>query len=191
MKKTNEEATVQKPKKPLIVKILIGILIAFVVFIIICLLPFLYFIAIVFYSAFIDIPAKPKVKHGEFPFELVYEYKGEQVTIKDTITCDYEGYSWSLEGGNSRDWNCELEKDNEYGQYIIDNINDRDLYIEVPEAPDYYMGDKEYSEEEARPLIMFIDESTGTTYQEKDKIDAVGIKIIAWKPSKPLKNNIK
>ena len=33
---------------------------------------------------FIDIPAKPKVKHGEFPFELVYEYKGDKKTIKDT-----------------------------------------------------------------------------------------------------------
>ena len=53
------------------------------------------------------------------------------------------------------------------------------------------MGDKKYSKEEAHPLIMYVDESTGTFYQEKDKIDVVDIKIIEWKPSKPLKNNIK
>ena len=46
---------------------------------------------------FIDVPSKPKVKTGEFPFELVYEYKGEQVTITDTIVCEYAGYSFSLE----------------------------------------------------------------------------------------------
>ena len=167
------------------------ILIIVIVLIIICALPFLYFLGIILYSMFLDIPTSPKEKHGEFPFELVYEYKGEQITLKDTIICDYEGYSWSLEGGNSRDWNCEFQKDNEYGQYIIDTINDRDLYIEVPEAADYYMGDKDFSKEDARPLIMFVDESTGTNYQETDKIDAVGIKIIEWKPSKPLKNNIR
>ena len=140
---------------------------------------------------FIDVPTKPNVKHGEFPFELIYEYKGEQYAFNDTIVCDYEGYSWSLDGGNSRDWICEFSKDNEYGQYYIDKENEPTLYIEVPQAPDYYMGDKEFSKEDAYPHIMYIDESTGTYYQEKDKVDVVGIKIIDWKTSKPLKNNIK
>ena len=178
-------------KKSLTKKIIKIVIIIFLIFIIISILPFLYFVGVMLYSMFIDIPKKPKIKQGEFPFELVYEYKGEQHTIKDTITCEYEGYSWSLEGGNSRDWTCEFEKDYEYGQYIIDTINEHDLYIEVPAAPDYYMGDKEFNEEYAHPLIMFIDETTGTFYQEKDKIDAVDIEIIEWKPSKPLKNNIK
>ena len=197
MSKENSEETKQETtgKKSLIKKIikiaLTLILILIVIFIVISILPFLCFIGIVLYSMFIDIPAKPNIKHGEFPFELVYEYKGEQRTIKDTIVCDYNGYSWSLDGGNSRDWTCELSKDNEYGQYIIDRINEQDLYIEVPEAPDYYMGDKEFSKEDARPLIMYIDDSTGTFYQETDKIDVVEIKIIKWKPSKPLEGNIK
>ena len=180
-----------KDKKKIIRKIIIIVVIIIVGFIIISALPFLCFIAVMLYSMFIDVPSKPKVKHGEFPFELVYEYKGEQRTIKDTIICDYEGISWSLEGGNSRDWNCDYKNDNEYGQYIIDTINERDLYIEVPEAADYYMGDKEYSKEDAEPIIIYLDEETGTTYLEKDKIDVVDIKIIEWKPSEPLKNNIK
>ena len=160
-------------------------------FIVICALPILYFIGVLLYSKFIDVPAKPKLKHGEFPFELVYEYKGEQYTIKDTIVCDYEGYSWSLDGGNSRNWTCDLSKDDEYGYYYIDKENVPELYISVPEAPDYYMGDKEFSKDDAHPLIMYIDESTGTYYQEKDKVDVVDIMIIEWNPSKPLKNNIK
>jgi len=193
MNKENEKDIKQekKAKKSLIKRIITIILILIIGFIVICSLPFIYFILVVLYSMFIDVPSKPKVKHGEFPFELVYEYKGEQITLKDTIVCDYEGNSWSLDGGNSRDWNCEFSNDDEYGQYYIDKANVPDLYIEVPEAADYYMGDKEYSEEEAHPLIMYIDESTGTFYQEKDKVDVVDIKIIEWKPSKPLKNNIK
>ena len=178
-------------KKTLIKRIIIIILILIVGFIVICSLPFLYFVGIILYSIFIDVPAKPKVKHGEFPFELVYEYKGEQITIKDTIVCDYDGNSWSLEGGNSRDWTCEFSKDDEYGQYYIDKENVPDLYIDVPEAADYYMGDKDYSKEDTHPLIMYVDESTGTYYQEKDKVDVVDIKIIKWKPSEPLKNNIR
>ena len=178
-------------KKSLIKKIIKIVLFIFVGIIVIIALPFIYLILEILYSMFIDVPSVPKEKHGEFPFELVYEYKGEQVTIKDTIVCDYEGRSWSLDGGNSRKWNCEFGKDDEYGQYYIDKENLPDLYIEVPEAPDYYMGDKKFDKEYAHPLIMYSDESTGTYYQEKDKVDVVDIKIIDWKPSQPLKNNIK
>ena len=178
-------------KKKLIKRIIIITIIIILGFIVIHLLPFLCFVGIILYSMFIDIPSKPKIEHGEFPFELVYEYKGEQVSITDTITCDYDGYSYSLEGGNSRDWTCEFENDDEYGHYYIDKENYPDLIIVVPEAPDYYMGDKKFDKEYAHPLIMYGDESTGTNYQEKDKIDVVDIKIIEWKPSKPLKDNIK
>ena len=195
MSKENEkEVNVQsdkKSEKKIIKKILIILAILFIGFIIISLLPFLYFVGVILYSMFIDVPSKPEVKHGEFPFELVYEYKGEQITIKDTIVCDYEGNPWSLDGGSSRDWTCEFGKDDEYGQYYIDKENVPGLYIEVPEAADYYMGDKEVSSEDTHPLIMYIDESTGTFYQEKDKVDVVDIKIIEWKPSKPLEGNIK
>ena len=177
--------------KSLIKKIIKIIIILIVGFIIICALPFIYFVLVVLYSMFIDVPSKPKVKHGEFPFELVYEYKGEQITIKDTIICDYDGYSWSLEGGNSRDWICDFQNDDEYGQYYVDKENEPSLYIEVPEAPDYYMGDKEFDKEYSKPVIRYIDESTGTNYEQKDKIEVVDIKIIKWKSSKPLKNNIK
>ena len=195
MKKENKKVVnnENKPtdKKKIIKKVIKILAILVVVGIVICLLPFLYFVVVVLYSMFIDVPAKPKVKHGEFPFELVYEYKGEQITIKDTIVCDYEGYSWSLEGGNSRDWTCEFKYDDEYGQYYIDKENEPYLYIEIPEAADYYMGDKEFDKEYSLPILRYTDESTGTYYEEKDKIDVVDIRIIEWKPSEPLKNNIK
>ena len=48
-------------------------------------LYYFYILLLILYSIFIDIPAKQKVKHGEFPFELVYEYKGVRQTFKDTM----------------------------------------------------------------------------------------------------------
>ena len=187
----NEENKNPKKGKKVLIKVIVGIGIVIGGIVLISILPFLFFIAVVLWSMFVDVPSKPKVKHGEFPFKLVYEYKGEQLTIEDTIVCDYEGISWSLDGGNSRDWNCDFGKDEEYGEYYIDKENVPGLYIDVPEAADYYMGDKEYTKEDTRPLIMYGDESTGTNYQELDKIDVVDIKIIEWKPSEPLKGNIK
>ena len=179
-------------KKKKIVKILVISSIVLVGgFIIISVLPFLWFVGVVLYNMFIDIPSKPKVKHGEFPFELVYEYKGEQLTITDTIVCDYDGYSFSLEGGNSRDWTCSFKNNEDYGQYYVDIENEPDLYIVIPDAPDYYMGDKEYTKEDASPYIRYIDEDTGTYYEEKERIDIIDIEIIEWNPSEPLKNNFK
>lgn len=177
--------------KAIIKRIVMILSIIFTGFIVISVLPFIYFIITVLHSMFIDLPAKPKIKHGEFPFELVYEYKGEQITITDTIVCDYEGYSWSLDGGNSRDWTCEFANDDEYGHYYIDKENEPNLFIVVPDAADYYMGDKDFDKELAEPYIRYDDENTGTYYEEKDKIDVVDIKIIEWNTSEPLKNNIK
>lgn len=193
-KKNKKETNVKSEKKgnkKIIKRIIIILAVIIIGFIVISLLPFLYFVGVILYSIFIDIPAKPKVKHGEFSFELVYEYKGEQATITDTIICDYDGYSFSLEGGNSRDWNCEFKNNDEYGYYYIDKEGEPNLFIVVPDAADYYMGDKEYTKDSSDPYIRYDDEETGTYYEEKDKIDVVDIKIIEWKPSEPLKNNIK
>lgn len=179
-------------RKKKVIKILVVSSIVIIAgLIIISLLPFLLFACTVLYNMFIDIPSKPKVKHGEFPFELVYEYKGEQATITDTIICDYDGYSFSLEGGNSRDWSCEFKNNEEYGQYYVDMENEPDLYIIVPDAPEYYMGNKEYNKDDAEPYIRYFDEETGTYYEEKEKIAAADIEIIEWNPSEPLKNNLK
>ena len=121
----------------------------------------------------------------------MYEYKGEKITIKDTITCDYEGTSFVLEGGNKRDWKKKKKKDDEYGYYYIDKENYPELYIAVPEYPEYYMGNASSEKEFSEPYIHYIDEETGTYYEEKEEVEVVGVKIIEWKPSKPLKNNIK
>lgn len=53
--------------------------------------PMLLFGGSVLGEMLFDRPSKPEVTYGEFPFELVYEYNGEQFTINETIVCEYEG----------------------------------------------------------------------------------------------------
>ena len=172
-------------------KVLTIIMSLIVIVVLIVIAPLLYFFGEIFKEMIFIKPSKPKIKYGEFPFELLYEYKGEQKRIVDTIICEYEGISFSLDGGNSRDWTCDFKNDDGYGYYYIDKDNEPDLYIVVPEAPDYYMGDKEESKDASDPYIRYIDEKTGTYYEEKKEIDVVDIKIIEWKPSEPIQNNFK
>lgn len=138
-----------------------------------------------------DRPNKPKIKHAEFPFELVYEYNGEDFIISESIVCDYKDISFALEGGNYRDWDCYITNNARYGQYYLDEVDYPSLYIQVPLNAEYYMGAPDAKEEFALPYIFYIDESTGTTYYEQDLIDAVGARIISWSVSEPLKDNIK
>lgn len=178
----------EKKKLTKIQKILILIAIIVVLAVLIVLAPILLFIGEVIF----DRPSTPKVKYGEFPFELVYEYNGEQHTITDTVICEYEGIEFSLEGGNDREWNCYLSSGTEYGQYYLDEEKYSTLHIQIPLEGDYWMGDPTFDTYFAEPYLFFVDDSTGTTYvNETDLTEVVGAKIISWEPSKILEGNIK
>lgn len=138
-----------------------------------------------------DRPSKPDVKHAEFPFELVYEYDGEQYTIKESIVCEYEGITFSIDGGNARDWTCYITNNDLDGRYDLDPEKYPELYIQIPLEADYYMGDPDADPAFAMPYIYYPDDRTGTMYYEQDLMDVVGAKIISWKPSEPLQNNMK
>lgn len=188
IKKEKQKLTI----KQIIIRIIIVIAILLGLFILIGALPFIVFACSMIWNMFFVYPDKPIEKHGEFPFELIYEYKGEQKTIKDTIICDYDGYSYAIETGNTNDWKCYFkDNDENYGQYYIDQENEPELSIIIPDAPDYYMGEKDSSKEFAEPGINYYHESTGTYYSGEKAIDVIDIKIIKWEPSEPLKNNFK
>ena len=89
-----------KKKKRLAIILSILLIGAFVV-----IAPFLFFYGSILKEALFDRPSKPQITYGEFPFELVYEYNNQQYIVTETIVCDYEGISFSIDGGNSRDWN--------------------------------------------------------------------------------------
>ena len=67
-------------------KILIIIISLIIIGALVVVLPLLYFFDEIFIEMVFDKPSKPTITHGEFPFELVYEYNGKEITIRDTIS---------------------------------------------------------------------------------------------------------
>ena len=150
--------------------------------------PLLYFGGVIFIEVVFNKPTEPKIKYGEFPFEIIYEY---------------EGYSFVLDGGNTRDWKCYLKNSDDDGYYYIDKENQPNLYIYVPMDAEYYMGAPDSDIENARPYIYYnVYTESENAYEEdpseeivlienKDPREEVDIIIIEWKPSEPLANNFK
>ena len=90
----------------------------------------------------------------------------------------------------------ELNRTREITVYLPDDYyssHDRYpvLYIQIPLEADYYMGDPNADADASVPYIYYPDDKTGTMYYEQDLSDVVGAKIISWKPSQPLKDNMK
>lgn len=131
-----------------------------------------------------DRPQKPKIKHGEIPFELVYEYNNKQFVINETFVFDYDGISFSLDGGNRTKWNCYITNNDDYGRYYLDKEKYPSLHIQVPIDVNYYIKNEDEHMEFIEPYIYFVDDSSGTTYYEKDLTNVVGAKIISWKMEK-------
>ena len=184
MSEKTKEVKSKKKKKGLKIALIIILVIVLVV-----LAPLLFLGGPLLFDMIANRPGKPQEKHGEFPFELVYEYDGEEFTVNETIVCDFERIEFSIDGGNKRKWNCYIEGNEDYGRYYLDH--EKNLYIQIPLEADYYMGDASFDSELAKPYIFFIDESTGTTYYEQDLMEVAGAKIISWTTSEPLTGNIK
>lgn len=53
---------------------------------------------------FTPTPSQPKVKTGEFPFEVVYKLNGETYIVRDAYVCIYDGVGFSEGDGKYRKW---------------------------------------------------------------------------------------
>ena len=189
-----------KGKKKKVITIIISIV---VISVLVIFAPLLYCFGEIFIEMIFCKPSEPVIEYGEFPFEIIYEYNGKEGVIKDTIVCEYEGYSFALDGGNTRDWNCYIKNSNENGYYYIDKENQPDLYIYVPMNAEYYMGAPNSDIETAKPYIYYnAYEESEDVYEEdpseeivltenEDPRDKVDIRIIEWKPSEPIQNNFR
>lgn len=159
--------------------VIIPIIIILILLVLIALGPFLLLIGSILWEMLFNVPKEPKNTHGEIPFEIVYEYKGEEYKIEDTIVCDYLGYDFALDGGNFRKWDCSFKENENDGQYIIDE-NIEEFYIEVPVDGDYLMGDPETDKELSKPIIYYTNEEENAYYAEPDKVETMDIEIIEW-----------
>jgi len=148
-------------------------------------------------------PPRPSITHGEFPFHLVYEINGKQVTVDDTVVCDYDGIGMNEGIGKYRKWKEHLANGNNnaasttvggsvvyYGVLLL-KINDTTVYYDVG-TPDYYMGDI-HSDVDYSPGVVREDGSfySGGSVDDKELWDKYKIKIINWTHAPPIKNTFK
>ena len=131
----------KKTKNKIIIVLIIIAVIVISIPILMGVLPFLGFVGVVLWEMLFNVPSTPEITYAEFPFEIVYEYNGEIKTIEDVFICEYEGYSFTLDGGNSRDWKISYKNNDNYGSYYIDEEKYPNAYIETAFEVGYYMSE--------------------------------------------------
>lgn len=85
---------------------------------------------------------RPEIKEGRFNYSVTYELNGEIKTISGVYICEYDGISWSLDGGNNRHWKGCIEGGTEDDQIQIGTTEDGGaINVCLDFDPDYFMGE--------------------------------------------------
>jgi hypothetical protein len=170
---------------------------------IITLLSFI-FIVLAGCGSYNELP--PKIKYGEFPFELKYELNEKIYDINDTVICDFGGFDISGGFGKFRTWNEHLKSGSHRFTIILNkNVNSVLEPGRVNKSSEVYFdyGDGKYYMDHpdgaihSSPHFCYVE-----TYDKSPKethVDATpltkeqlqkyfGIKIIEWTFSEPIKN---
>lgn len=179
----------KKRKKIIITAIVLTVLVVVLLFS----WPLLLIGGIYVWEMTFDRPAKPEITRAEFPFEIVYEYKGEEYSIKDTIVCEYDGVDFALDGGSYNVWNVDYVNNDfirDYDYPIIEEENP-DFYISYRVYGDYLMGESEKPENMYDPYILYYDMETEEVYEGTDLMEEAEIKIISWDLPEPIENSFK
>ena len=183
-------------KKPVKIALkILGILVAAIVILtIIAYIPWLIVLCAYFFG---ENPAKPEIKYGEFDYSLVYEINGETKEINDTLVCEYDGISYSLEG-KSISWNSYIKGTKDENCYLIFENDEYKLYIYLPADARYYMDDPNYelygfSDNDRQPWLSYgyVNFGPDTEYQnftDEDYEEKFGAKIVSWEIEGPIEN---
>lgn len=140
---------------------------------------------------------RPEVKEGRFNFSVTYELNGEVKTLECIYVCEFDGTSWSLEGGDySRDWKAHTEGDFEGDDYsaIIGKTEDGgDIILFFGIYPEYFMGDPNTGDRGIPEPDLYISYTMGEgeygLVQEEDVIEEVyGAKILDYEYDEPIEN---
>ena len=146
---------------------------------------------------------KPEVLEGEFPFSIIYEYKGETKTLSGVMKCDYSG-SGTIHGQHYRYWNQEVIYDNPENvanPFVIDQNDELQTTLSLHENmyAGYFMGDplykdyyKAYGLEEVEPSVEYCDYKNNIFLDDENKdeiLESIGFKIVDCIYTKPIENS--
>lgn len=183
---------------PISIKTLLIIVV--IVFLIICVFPWVFMGLGFLLSKTPD--EKPVAQYGEFPFKLVYEMDGEIKTLEDTLIIEYKGVAISTANGKYNDFEAYLlsQKGTDgnfstYTENIIfygttdENISAK-IYFEIGSCEYYMCGGKLssfYKNYGVTPgdIVVGSRDYNGPI-SEEELLEKFGIKIIEKSISKPI-----
>ncbi len=153
---------------------------------------------------------RPRIDSGEFPFKVVYEIKGDKITIEDSIIVKYKGTDHNMDRLSPYKWVSHFESGREKSKHLNDLIGENGLVLFEDILEDgkacvvvmnlginpYYMG---YLSDGYIPGNVFIatydlENKDGvdyhfSTFDEADLYDIYGFKIIETEFSNPINQN--
>ena len=140
-----------------------------------------------------DVP-RPEIEKAEFDFSVTYEFNGETKTLSGVYVCEYNGLSWAIDGGYSRDWKGYIKggKFEEIVQIGTDQ-NGNQIDLDFAFDPEYFMDDfVEGYDEVPVPCIsvkMVSDEGLSFLCDPAEVEAHCGAKIISYEYDEPIKNS--
>ena len=141
---------------------------------------------------------RPEIKEGRFNFSITYEINGEVNTFSAVYVCEFDGTSWSLDGGYSRDWADRVEADyvgDDYSAVVGTTDDGGDIILFFGIYPEYFMGDSTADREAPEPQIYVsftISEDEVSTVGDPEEVEALyGIRIISCEYDPPVQNTFK
>lgn len=146
-------------------------------------------------------PPAPEITYGEFPFRLEYEINGEQIEVKDTLICEFDGFGFDTGRGKFRKWKSKLKS----GNTRITLLKSEGIEILYsPGLPSsriagVYMGDVEYypgSNKSTFPDAWYTSDFEDKTVNEyiisaDEMWEKYKIRLISWEPAEPIQNTFK
>ena len=140
---------------------------------------------------------RPEIKEGRFDFSITYELNGEAKTLSAVYVCEFDGVSWSLDGGYGRDWRAhtegDYEGDDDYSAVIGKTEDGGDIILFFGIYPEYFMGDSTADRGVPEPSVYityFENEGAeiGLVNDPDEVAEIYGAKIISAEYDEPIKN---
>lgn len=137
-------------------------------------------------------PGKPTITHAEFPSTLVYELNGEEITLTDTIICEYDGIKYDDSSMSyRRQWTEDFRSgDNSFTLAEYDDGSR--IVFHYRNVAKHLMGETDYSEYYLRlDSGVFRVSSSGRwggAIDEEKLYNDHGIRIISFEYGPPIEN---
>ena len=136
-------------------------------------------------------PGEPTVTYAEFPCTLVYKLNGEEITLTDTIICEYDGIKFDDSGlAYRRQWTEDFKSGD--NSFVLAE-NDDGTYFEFRywNVAPYLMGETDYPEYKFRVgsgVYLIGTDGWSNRLDDYSMYHDYGIRIVSFEYGPPIEN---